>query len=100
MESTIKKGNYVIVRTYSAGVFAGTLVARDGREVELKDARRLWYWSGAASLSELAMRGVSKPQQCKFPVPVTTVLLLEAVEIVPVTPAARKSIEEVKPWTA
>ena len=100
VESTIKKGNYVIVRTYSAGVFAGTLVARDGREVELKDARRLWYWSGAASLSELAMCGVSKPQDCKFPIAVDKVLLLEAVEIVPVTPVARKSIEEVKPWTA
>ena len=100
MESTIKKGTYVIVRTYSAGVFAGTLVAREGREVELKDARRLWYWSGAASLSELAMRGVSKPANCKFPIAVDKVLLLEAVEIVPVTPAAQKSIEGVKPWTA
>ena len=35
-------GDYVIVRTYSAGVFAGTLVRREGKEVELKDARRLW----------------------------------------------------------
>lgn len=100
MESTITKGTYVIVRTYSAGVFAGTLVARDSREVELSDARRLWYWSGAASLSELAMRGVSKPANCKFPIAVNKVLLLEAVEIVPVTPVARKSIEAVKPWTA
>lgn len=96
----IKKGLYVIVRTYSAGVFAGKLVAKDGREVKLADARRLWYWSGAASLSELAMRGVSKPQNCKFPAPVKEVILLEAIEILPVEPAARKSIEEVKPWTA
>lgn len=96
----IKKGTYVIVRTYSAGVFAGTLVARDGREVELKEARRLWYWSGAASLSELATRGVKRPADCKFPVAVKTVYLLEAVEILPVEPAAQKSIEGVKPWEA
>jgi hypothetical protein len=96
----IKKGLYVIVRTYSAGVFAGTLVARDGREVELKNARRLWYWSGAASLSELAMKGVKRPGDCKFPEAVKTVFLLEAVEILPVEPAAQKSIEGVKPWTA
>ena len=94
------KGTYVIVRTYSAGVFAGTLVARDGREVELSNARRLWYWSGAASLSELAMKGVSRPLNCKFPVAVKTVLLLDAVEILPVEPAAQKSIEKVTPWTA
>ena len=96
----ITTGLYVIVRTYSAGVFAGTLVARDGREVELKDARRLWYWSGAASLSELAMRGVKRPADCKFPEAVKTVFLLEAVEILPVEPAARKSIEKVTPWKA
>ena len=100
MEIEIKKGLYVIVRTYSAGVFAGTFVARDGREVELADARRLWYWSGAASLSELATKGVKRPGDCKFPAPVKTVFLLEAVEILPVESAAQKSIQDVVPWTA
>ena len=47
----------VIVRTYSAGVFAGTLARKDGKEVELTNARRLWYWRGAASLSQLATVG-------------------------------------------
>jgi hypothetical protein len=37
---------YVIVRTYSAGVFAGQLESRNGREVILRNARRIWYWSG------------------------------------------------------
>lgn len=37
---------YVIVRTYSAGVFAGYLDSKNGKEVVLLDARRLWYWSG------------------------------------------------------
>lgn len=90
---------YVIVRTYSAGVFAGELVARNGREVELSNARRLWYWDGAASLSQLAVDGVSKPQNCKFPVAVPRVLLLEAIEILDVTEKARASIEGVPVWS-
>ncbi len=63
----MQTGNYVIVRTNSAGVFAGTLESKDGQEVVLKDARRLWLWSGAASLSELSVAGVSNPSHCKFP---------------------------------
>jgi hypothetical protein len=52
---------YVIVRTYSAGAFAANLVSRDGKEAKLANARRLWYWDGAASLSQIAVSGVSKP---------------------------------------
>ena len=91
---------YVIVRTYSAGVFAGTLVSRDGKEVELRDARRIWYWAGAASLSQLAVEGTSKPSKCKFPCAVPRVLLTEAIEILDVTPAARASIAAVPVWRA
>lgn len=92
------KKKYVIVRTYSAGVFAGELESRNNREVVLTNARRIWYWAGAASLSQLAMEGTSKPDQCKFPVAVDRVELLEAIEILDVTDAARKSIEGVKTW--
>ena len=92
--------DYVIVRTYSAGVFAGELTKRDGKEVTLKNARRLWYWAGAASLSELAQRGTSKPAQCKFPVEVAQIILTEAIEILSVTVEARISIENVPIWTA
>lgn len=94
----MKKGDYVIVRAYSAGVFAGTLVRGKGQEVVLKDARRLWYWDGAASLSQLAMEGVSKPQNCKFPCEVKEVLILGAIEILATTQIARKSIKGVSVW--
>lgn len=94
----MKKGDYIIVRTYSAGVFAGTLVSRKGQEVELKDARRLWYWDGAASLSQLAMEGVKKPENCKFPCEVSSVTLLQAIELLSVTQAARHSIAQVAIW--
>ena len=92
-------GSYVIVRTYSAGVFAGILDAVDGEVVRVKDARRLWYWSGASSLSELAVKGVSRPGSCKFPAAVPEVTLRNWIEILPATEAATRSIEGVKPWT-
>ena len=93
-----KSEPYVIVRTYSAGVFAGNLVSRKGKEVELKNARRIWYWSGAASLSQLAVDGTSDPQGCKFPCPVPYVLLTETIEILAVTTKAEKSIKGVPVW--
>ena len=89
---------YVIVRTYSAGVFAGYLESRKDREVVMRQARRIWYWDGAASLSQLATDGTSKPQNCKFPCAVEKVELTEAIEILQCTEKAKKSIFEVKVW--
>jgi len=97
-KKTKKQERYVIVRSNLAGVFAGVFVSRKEREVVLKDARRIWYWSGAASLSQLATTGTSNPDHCKFPAPVSRVELLESFEILDCTPEARKSIEEVPVW--
>ena len=91
---------YVICRTSSAGVFAGYLKRREGQEVELLNARRLWYWEGAASLSQLAVDGVSKPEKCKFPCSVPSVELLQVIEIIPCTEKAQASIGGVKIWAA
>jgi len=91
-------GKYCMVRTREAGVFAGTVAERDGAEVLLKNARRIWYWSGAASLSQLATDGTSNPKDCKFPVPVAEVLLLGVIEIIPITDAAEASIAGVPVW--
>jgi hypothetical protein len=94
----VSKNPYVVVRTYSAGVFAGILKSRDGQEVELVDARRLWYWDGAASLSQLAMEGTKTPGNCKFAMPVERVVLTQAIEILGTTPAAEASIRETPEW--
>jgi hypothetical protein len=90
--------DYVIVRTYSAGVFAGYIKSRKDKEVVLLNARRLWYWSGAASLSQLAMEGTSKPSECKFPIEVDEITLTEAIEIIVATKEAKESIDSVKIW--
>jgi len=91
-------GKDVLVRTYSAGVHVGTLKSRDGKEVVLTNARRIWYWDGAATLSQLAIDGTSKPENCKFPGAVPEILLTEAIEIIPITDKARESIAGVKAW--
>lgn len=100
LEKEKSKGmKYVMARTYSAGVFAGFLFKRNGKEATLKNARRIFYWDGAASLSELAVRGTSKPENCKFPVAVPEVILTEVIEIIPTTKEGQKSIETVKIWS-
>ena len=93
-----KKNRYVIVRGNRSGVFAGTVHSVKGTEVVLLDCRRIWYWDGAASLSQLAIEGPSKPDNCKFPIAMNKVLVLDAIEIIDVTPQARKVIEGVKVW--
>ena len=90
---------YVIVRAQGAGVFAGELVSRKGTEATLRNSRRLWYWSGAASLSEAAVRGFSRPDQCKFPVVVPEQDVTGVLEVLTCTDVARKSIESVKEWS-
>ena len=91
-------GKTCIVRTHSAGVFLGTVKERNGKEVLLTNARRIWYWDGAASLSQLANEGTSKPKNCKFLAPVSEILLTEAIEIIRATEAAIESIAAVPVW--
>lgn len=91
-------GKKVIVRGTDSGVEYGELVAQEGQEVTLKNARRIWYWEGAASLSQLAMDGTAKPQECKFTVYVDSITILDAIEIIPCTKKAINSIEKVEIW--
>lgn len=93
-------GKKVIVRGDKSGVFFGTLKERDECEVLLADARRIWYWEGAASISQLACEGVKQPERCKFAMPVKSILLLDAVEITPCTEEATDIIESVYVWKA
>src|SRR3990167_7744339 len=97
-DESLEGMEYQIVRTYSSGVFAGYIESRNGKEVKIKKARRLWYWDGASSLSQLAMEGVKKPENCKFPCEVDSILLLEAIEILDCTEKAKQSIADVPIW--
>ena len=89
---------YVVIRTYSAGVHTGYLESRAGKDVCLRKSRRIWYWDGAASLSQMAVDGVSNPDGCKFSVEVDKIELTEAVEVLYCTEKAKTNICGVKVW--
>ena len=93
------EGKYVIVRGDKSGVFAGVLKSKEGCEVTLTDARKIWYWQGATCLSQLASEGTSNPNGCKFPAPVAEVCITDAIEIFPCTDKAEQSIRGVHIWT-
>lgn len=89
------KTHAVIVRTYSAGVHYGHLVSREGQEVRLTGSRRIHYWTGALSCSELATRGPGAGSRLGDPIDVT---LTEAIEIIDCSPDAAKVIESYPRW--
>ena len=88
----------VLVRTYSAGVHFGTLKARKGKEIELTNARRIWRWYGANTLHEVALHGVDVLRS-RISEPVKSIILTEAIEVLPITASAAKVLESVK-WSA
>jgi len=96
----IKKGQYYIVRADRAGVFAGEIAEFDAATatVTMTNVRRIWYWDGAASLSQLATEGTQRPAQCKFTVTVAEMVILGVIEIIPCTAEAERNIKEVPVW--
>lgn len=95
----LKGREYCIIRTYSAGVFAGFYNRKTkGKEATIYNARRIWYWKGASSLSQLANDGVKFPKECKFAQPVAEVDLKEIIEVIPCTTKAKENIEGVPIW--
>ncbi len=87
-----------IVRGDRSGVFYGEIKERNGKEVTMANVRRLWYWDGAASISQLAQEGTVRPNNCKFTVTVDEILILDAIEIDKCSKQAIKSIEGVFEW--
>ena len=96
-EPVKKVGSIVLVRTYSAGVHFGILQSREGTEVVLTNARRLWSWGGACSLSQVAMDGVDL-ENSKISVTVPYITLTQAIELIPMSKQAGKMMMEAEPW--
>ena len=87
-----------IVRGDRSGVFYGEIKERNGREVTMTNVRRLWYWDGANSISQLAQSGTVRPEKCNFTVAVDEVLILDVIEIDKCSESAIKSIDGVPVW--
>lgn len=95
-------GTKVIVRSYGAGVFFGTLNEAEKTEdkwtVELLNCRRLWSWEGACSITQLAVDGTTKPDDCRFTLTEGSIVIATVIEIHACTEKAITSIEGVKEW--
>lgn len=86
-------GQRVIIRTYSAGCWFGVLEQKAGNEVILRNARRMYRWWAAESisLSAVAVHGI-KEDKSKIIEPVPSVWL-EAIEIIPCSKKAADQLE-------
>jgi len=84
-------GEFVIVRTYSAGVHVGTLLESSGTAVLPGQSSRIWRWRGANTLDELSLYGADEGHT-RISEPVARKMLTEAIEIIPCTEKAKANL--------
>ena len=91
---------YCIIRTYSAGVFAGYIDIESIKEkaAYIYDSRRIFYWTGACSLSQLATEGSKDLDNCKIAVNVSETFLSEIIEVIPCYAAPKSDIQGANEW--
>ncbi len=93
---------WVIIRSYAAGVHFGLLknekFTKSGKVVTLLKSRRVWYWDGAASLSQMAVEGVKKPDNCKFTMELESIEIVNVVETIPIMEKALLNLQKVAVW--
>ena len=94
----IDPDKYYVVRTYSAGVFFGRIIFRTEKNLVMDDCQKIHYWEGSAAVEQLAVEGVSKPQNCRFTVPVKGSVIREWIQILPCTDKAIKNLKGVPIW--
>lgn len=91
-------GKVCMFRTYSAGVHFGELVERDGKECLVKNSRRVFYWTKACSLSQLAMEGSQEIDKCQIAMEVPELFLSEVIEVIPMSESAKKQLQGASVW--
>ena len=91
-------GKKCIVRCDRSGVFFGTLEEKEGQQARISNVRNIWWWEGADSIMQLAAEGTNKPNDCKFTVTVSEIVVTDVIQVIPCTEEAIAKIESVKPW--
>lgn len=89
----------VIARIERAGVFMGVLDYIDGDIVRLKDVRRIYYWEGALSVTDMAVNGITSGK-VTVAVGVAEFNRSALVEINECTEKAVEKIKTIAPWRA
>lgn len=93
-------GQKVLIRSYASGVHFGLLKAfsedRGGTyTVELADSRRIHYWEGAASLSQVACDGIKNGRVAML---LPKIVVAQAIEIIPMSDTAIDNLQNQKVW--
>lgn len=89
---------YYIVRCAQAGVFFGKIKGRDGNDVTMTDVRKIWCWSGAAAVEQLAMDGPKNAGGCRITMTVPEMTVMEPIQIIPCAPSAVETIQRIAEW--
>lgn len=89
---------FVIVRSYDAGVYFGYLQEEKKGQVVLRNARNVYYWSGAATLLQMANEGVKNPGDCKFTQIVDEIKLNRVCAVIKCTKVAQDNLSGVAVW--
>ena len=103
LEKDVNGLKYVLIRSKESGVHIGYLktemFTESGKVVVLLNTRRVWYWSGAASISQLALEGTKNPNDCKITVELAENEIVGVIETIPLTSMAFENLNKVKDWT-
>ena len=94
----MKKEQYVIVRSSLAGVFCGTLENKNGTEVVLTNARKIYRWQGAYTVEDIAVKGLNA-EASQITVQVGEIVIDDVCQVLPTTDAAQKILTEAPTWT-
>lgn len=92
-------GKHVIVRSNLAGVFFGVLKQKENDELTLSNARKLYYFSGANTVEDLATNGALNKENCKLTVVVKEIVISKFEQILPCTENAIENLKSIPVWT-
>lgn len=85
----------VLVRSYDAGVYFGTLTKVEGDVARLENVRNIWRWEGASCLSQIANDGIKGGKVSPV---VSSMVLNRVCQIIPCTEIAIKNLEGQRVW--
>ena len=88
-------GKKVLVRSYDAGVYFGTLDEVVGETVSLSQVRNIWSWEGASCLSQIANDGI---KDGKVSPVVQSMVINRVCQIIPLTEKAITNLEAQPVW--
>lgn len=98
---TFEKDKFYLIRADKAGVFIGKIIETDGATIRANNLRRLYYWSGALDVTQLAKEGVGNPGRCKFSVQLgddDISTIYNVIEVHSCTEKAIQTIQNVPSW--